>query len=487
MMCENIPFMVQISTDVRGQLEEQGREGEVLPTVLVAYALSTIVVGAGFYALGSLRLGSVIGLIPPYIILGCIGGIGVFIVQTGLEISTGVPFSWQLGTLRAFAQPAVLAMWLLPLGLSCCLRLLARTVRSPLLTPLFFVCVPLAFHATLKAAGMELADPSVSRWFFEAEPTPDWRLLWQIYETGTIAWDVLPSQLGTFAALTAFSLIHVPINVPSLSMTTDMVADLDQELRSHGLANLLSGAVGCLPNYICFSNSALYYKCGGGGRVCSALLALALFAFFMIGPSAIHVLPRCMAGAMLLHMGSELVREAVVEPFSGLDRIEYTAVVLIALVMTAAGMTQGLLVSAVLCLLTFVLQSSRVPAVSKVAHGSSLRSSSWRTIAELDLLATQAHRLFLIGLQGALFFGNFNQLSAAISAAIATSRSRAAAADGGAVGRRTDSPGSWRKQQQPAQHLGPRSLSGSAAELRAALVAPPEVCAPARRSRALRV
>jgi hypothetical protein len=59
--------------------------------------------------------------------------------------------------------------------------------------------------------------------------------------------------------------------------------------------------------------------------------------FFVIGPGAIHVLPRCMAGAMLIHMGLELVREAVVEPFSGLDRLEYIAVCAIALVMTFAG------------------------------------------------------------------------------------------------------------------------------------------------------
>jgi SulP family sulfate permease len=103
------------------------------------------------------------------------------------------------------------------------------------------------------------------------------------------------------------------------------------------VANIISGMVGCLPNYVCYSNSALYYKCGGGGRFFSMALALALMAFFVIGPSSIHVLPRCMAGSLLLHMGVELMREAVVEPFGGLDRVEYASVVLITLVMTFAG------------------------------------------------------------------------------------------------------------------------------------------------------
>ena len=334
MMCENIPFMTQIATDVRAQLAAQGREDEALPTVLAAYSLSTLLVGGSFLALGHMRLGAVIALIPPYIILGCIGGIGVFIVQTGLEISTGVPFNWQLDTLRTLCSAQTGALWLLPLGLSAALRLLSRLVRSPMLTPLFFVAIPLVAHAALRAAGRSLAEPRVRRWFFEEAPTPDWWLLWSVYRHGSIAWDVLPSQLGTFGALTAFSLIHVPINVPSLSMTTGTLADIDGELRAHGVANLLSGALGCLPNYVCYSNSALYYKCGGGGRGFSAALALVLGAAFVAGPTAIHVLPRCMAGTLLLHMGVELLREAIVQPFARLDRIEYTAVVLIAVVMT---------------------------------------------------------------------------------------------------------------------------------------------------------
>jgi len=33
---------------------------------------------------------------------------------------------------------------------------------------------------------------------------------------------------------------------------------------AHGWANLISGAVGGVQNYLCYSNSALFYKCGGG-------------------------------------------------------------------------------------------------------------------------------------------------------------------------------------------------------------------------------
>jgi len=144
----------------------------------------------------------------------------------------------------------------------------------------------------------------------------------------------------------------------------------------HGVANMLAGAVGTLQNYLCFSNSALYYKCGGGGLLYRGLLSVTVFVFFLVGPSVISIIPRCMAGALMLHIGTELVREALVEPFASLDRIEYASVCLITLVMTVAGMTQGLVVAAILALLTFVLQSSRVPVVASWGHGARVRSSS---------------------------------------------------------------------------------------------------------------
>lgn len=263
MMCENIPFMQQISMDTYNALRAQGRETEALPTVLFVYAVSSVIVGVAFYALGMLRLGSVIGLIPPFIIQGCIGGIGIFLVQTGVEISTGIPFRWRLEVLSKLATGPVAPMWLLAVGLSVALRVLSRFVSSPMLTPVFFGLVAPVFHLVLLALGRPF--PHGGAWFFPAEETPDWKLMWQTYDFGAIAWDVLPSQLGTIAALTLFSLIHVPINIPSLSMTTDQVADVDQELKAHGVSNLLAGCVGTLQNYLCYSNSALYFKCGGGG------------------------------------------------------------------------------------------------------------------------------------------------------------------------------------------------------------------------------
>jgi SulP family sulfate permease len=55
-------------------------------------------------------------------------------------------------------------------------------------------------------------------------------------------------------ALTVFSLMHVPINIPSLTISTGYPADMNKELKAHGISNIVSGFTGGVQNYLCYSS-----------------------------------------------------------------------------------------------------------------------------------------------------------------------------------------------------------------------------------------
>jgi SulP family sulfate permease len=86
--------------------------------------------------------------------------------------------------------------------------------------------------------------------------------------------------------------MHVPINIPSLSMSTGYTVDMNKELKAHGISNMLSGCCGGLQNYVCYCNSVTYYKCNGGGVISGLFLALSSAVFFFIGPSLVFYVPR---------------------------------------------------------------------------------------------------------------------------------------------------------------------------------------------------
>ena len=51
-------------------------------------------------------------------------------------------------------------------------------------------------------------------------------------------------------ALTFFAILHVPINIPALGLTTgEDNVDVDRELKAHGMSNALSGVCGSIQVY----------------------------------------------------------------------------------------------------------------------------------------------------------------------------------------------------------------------------------------------
>ena len=76
------PFYHIIAASITSELGEDN-PSEVISTTMAAFALSSILTGLSFFLLGRLRLGVVIGFFPRHILVGCIGGVGVFLIQTG--------------------------------------------------------------------------------------------------------------------------------------------------------------------------------------------------------------------------------------------------------------------------------------------------------------------------------------------------------------------------------------------------------------------
>ncbi|KAE9248787.1 hypothetical protein PF004_g3694 [Phytophthora fragariae] len=412
MMVENVPFMHTISIAI---IQELGpKNPSVLPTILVTYALSSVVCGALFYVLGHWKLGNIVYLFPKHIIVGAVGGIGAFVLQSGIENATGHAFDWSWSGVKGLFDEEIVWLWVSSAMLALTLWVLARLIKSPLFPPLFFVSTPPLFYVVLLLLGISTDSAREHGWFFNRAPDVAFYSLWEQYDFSLVAWHVIPKQFGTIVGLTFFSLMHVPINIPSLSLTTDTEVDINDELVAHGISNALSGVCGTVQNYLCYSTSALYYKCGGGGRRSGFVIGLIMMFFFFVGPNAVSYIPRCMAGCVMMHLGWDLLREALIDTYDQLDALELGTVWAIAGTMTFWGMNQGLAVGALLACLTFVMQSARTPTNAPIRGSMSaatLRSHAWRTTDELDVLDRECRNIHVVQLKGHLFFGNINQVS----------------------------------------------------------------------------
>jgi SulP family sulfate permease len=143
----------------------------VMATVITSYALSSILTGVIFLLLGLLRLGDLVSFFPRSILLGCIGGVGVFLFLTGIEVSAGLDsnLEWNLDVLEQLISPSTLPLWLVPLLLAILLMAIRHYLAHPMVMPTFFIVLVGVFYIIFAALpNISLSDLQNHGWVFQA-------------------------------------------------------------------------------------------------------------------------------------------------------------------------------------------------------------------------------------------------------------------------------------------------------------------------------
>jgi SulP family sulfate permease len=181
-------------------------------------------------------------------------------------------------------------------------------------------------------------------------------------------------------------------------------------------SNAAAGLFGGLQNYMAYSNSVIYSKSNGKGKGSSLAIVAVSILIFIYGPMMASYVPRCMAGTLLLHVGIDLFLEGVIDSYKDYDNLEYSGILLIMIVMVTFGMDAALVAGVVAALSTFLAQSIVYQdPIRGAMSGARLQSSAWdrSTEAQRILLDPKKgrQRIYVIQLQGHIFFGNVVKMS----------------------------------------------------------------------------
>ena len=228
----------------------------VIATTITSYALSSVLTGLVFFIMGRCKLGALIGFFPRHILIGCIGGVGWFLVATGLEVSARLDgnLSYSLTTLKKLIQPDTLPLWIIPLVLAVLLFVIKHWVKSPLTDATHFIAIIAIFYYFVFAIPeLTIADLRAKGWIFEApEAGVPFYHFYTLYKFSLVDWAAIGSTIPAMLALTFFGILHVPINIPALGLSTgEDNVDVDRELTAHGISNALSGLCGSIQ--VCFN------------------------------------------------------------------------------------------------------------------------------------------------------------------------------------------------------------------------------------------
>ncbi|KXN72237.1 hypothetical protein CONCODRAFT_37201 [Conidiobolus coronatus NRRL 28638] len=415
-MLEVVPFL-HIMVDIIIESVGKTNPEQIIPTTLVSYALGTIFTGIVFMCLGKFRLGYLVGFFPRHILVGCIGGVGVFLFQTSIEIMTRTQLSFSdISTWLRLFDSDKLPRWAAAFFIAFVLKMIQRKVDAPTLMPMFFSCIPVVFFAVVFLFNIPIATLRDQGWLFpiqeQSKPFYDMYLQFNFANT---SWSTIPKVFPTILALTFFGVLHVPINVPALAVSTkNDTYDINKELVAHGYSNLLSGFAGSLQNYLIYSSSVLFYKSDGNDRLAGIMVGLLTIVAWMVGPSIITYVPTLVVGSLLAYLGVELVKEAAVETYGVMNNLDYFTILIIMAVMATFGFVEGIFVGIGAACLFFVFIYSSRTSIRSSYSGLAAKSTVRRPQRQREFLDKVSSQIHVLKLQGYMFFGTIGQVESKI-------------------------------------------------------------------------
>lgn len=180
---EVVPFFHNMATTITATVGEDQPDA-VIATTITSFAISSMLTGVVFYLMGRFKLGYIVGFIPRHILIGCIGGVGWFLIATGLEVSARLEeFNYDLDTGRRLIQTDTLPLWLIPLSLAIILFGLQRKITSKYFLPIYILCVPVFFYFfVFTIDSLDTESLREGGWIFKApEAGQPWWYFWTLY------------------------------------------------------------------------------------------------------------------------------------------------------------------------------------------------------------------------------------------------------------------------------------------------------------------
>lgn len=385
-----------------------GADRDLLLTLLAEIAIIVILTGAIAWSLGQLQLGKFVRFIPYPVIGGFLAGTGWLLVQGGFSVILDLPLQSQLA---ALLQPNLLPLWLSGVVLAITLVILTRRYSHWSIFPGCILVALSLFFIGLELTHTSLATATKQGWLLSSLPQGK---LWQpinLLNTATQAnWFIILQNLPGALPVVLLSIISLLLCSSAIEIGVRGEINLDRELKAFGVSHVLSGLGGGLIGFHDVSDSLLAHKVGAKGRIACVIAALISGIALTVGSAFVSLFPKPLMGGLLIFLGIELLIEWVYESRLKLSRTDYFNVLVILAIIAAIGFLEGVIYGLGVAVILFVINYSRIGAAKYALSGATYRSNVQRSQNQQQILRERGEQIYILELQGLLFFGTANQL-----------------------------------------------------------------------------
>lgn len=399
-----------VAAAVAASIAAETAPDDRVPTVLVMLAITGLGTAAASFVIGRYGLGVVVRFLPYPVISGFVAGTGWLLFRGGIEVMIDRPLELSgLGEILAWSTSRYLLAGL-ALGLFMLFCVLKNITSVAISAAILFSAV--AFHV-IGLTGWDLATLEDNGWLIGPFPEGGG---WQPVGPSDFAatdWGVVAGHWAGIGAVIAVSVVGAMLNLSGIEELVDSEVDVDHELQLIGVANVPIAVGGGLISYHLLGDTALAEKLGVRSRATPLAIAGAAALLFIFGYDLIALMPRTVAGGVLVGIGLTVLAGWVNGPIRGMNRLDAGVSTVILLIIGAAGILTGVGVGLVVATLFFVVRYSRIDPVRHVVDAAG-RSNVDRPVPERRILRSVREEIISVELQGYLFFGSIDRLRTSV-------------------------------------------------------------------------
>jgi len=376
-----------------------GNAQTAIQATMALFTAATVVSGALLLGLGSLRWGSYLRFVPYFVVAGFLGATGWLLIAGGVRMSTGRTLQ-QLWSPWAAPELARLACAVLVLGVLLAVR---RWGRSPFALPFALLLMAALGGVLLKGFG---ATSPAQGWYL---PSLGALLPWSPLDV--LRHPPLPlaqalAYVPELLAVAIVALVSLVTKTSSLEVTRKTAANLDLELRAHGLATLAVAPLGGIVGSMQLGSSRLLESAGGAtrasGMACAAVLALVGLANFDL-PALI---PVPIAAGLVFQLGYGFLVEAFARPLA--QRAWWSLAMALAIMLACVrfGYLAGVIGGVVCACLLFAASYARTGVVRQHLSRAQFAGNVSRSAQASGFLVARGEAIQIYWLSGYIFFGS---------------------------------------------------------------------------------
>jgi SulP family sulfate permease len=380
----------------------------ILGSVLLTFALTSIVTGLALCGFGMTRLGRAIRYVPYPVVGGFLGATGALIVLGAVTVITGRHLT--PATLPRLLDPQTLYELSAAAALAVLLYLTWHRSRSPFGLPAILVGSALAAHLCFWLAGISPTEAQAMGWTFQPPPHVSFVWIWDSGNLRAFPWEILPDLAGNIIAVVFVTAASTLFNTTGIEVALHHEANIERELSVTGLGNILVGLFGGYSGCVSISRTVLSYKAGATGRLAGLTAAAIALLMLVIAPPLLGYIPKFMLGGLLMYLGADTMHRWIMQSRRRLSTTEYVSLLSIIGIILQWGFIAGILIGIVIGCAAFAFSASRINSIKYSFDGSEYRSSLDRSRMDQALLAAHGREIQGLNLQSYLFFGSANRL-----------------------------------------------------------------------------